>query len=630
MEGLYDAVAQHGSAASSLLYDSNAWVAGKPVLSPLRIVASSRLGASTIGLKLWRNVATHPVIGRLENLETKVNAMLTGRTFAVMTSDPSKIGMLSVIPVAPLLVSLLLLYVLPRTWRYLARQRLAREHGCLPAPGPRLRDPIFGLDFVLEVIQALRKNRRNTTMKSLFEAYGHSFQVKSWGRTTLFTVEPKNLQSVLATNFSAWGVQPLRLFAFEPFVGKGIMCSDGAFWEHSRALIKPTFARTQIGDLRLPAFDAHVDRLIALIPANGVTVDLQPLFARLALDASTEFLFGESVGSLHPDRVLGDKKDFLDAYNYGQMIVGRRFQLPHWNILTRDRKFWSSCETAHAFVEQYITKGISELKSSQVKGSSDEKSILLHELLRQTKDVKDVRNQLMNIFMPAHEATGVALTNVFFQLARHPTVYARLRSEIIDAGDKHEAWTFERLKGLRYLQHVISETFRLNPSIGTTIRVALRDTILPTGGGSDGVKAPLYVNRGDVVTVSLYALHRRRDIFGDDADDFRPERWETLRPPAWSYVPFSGGPRVCPGQNLALTEVAYTTVKILQTFEAMENRDPVGEFVEVYKLSTESKNGAKSACASLHLQRARAGSRDALLELSSNSAYKDKHNEANQ
>ncbi|KAL8963664.1 MAG: hypothetical protein Q9193_000108 [Seirophora villosa] len=196
----------------------------------------------------------------------------------------------------------------------------------------------------------------------------------------------------------------------------------------------------------------------------------------------------------------------------------------------------------------------------------------------------------MNTFMPVHEATDVALTNVFFRFARHPTVYARLRSETIDAGDKREAWTFERLKGLRYLQHVISETLRLNLFIGTAIRVALRDTTLPTGGGSDGVKAPLYVKQGDVVTVSLYALHRRRDVFRDDADDFRSERRGTVQPPAWSDVPFSGGPRVCPGQNLALTEVAYTTVKILQTFEAMENRDS-----EVYKFSTESKKEAKVA-----------------------------------
>ena len=69
--------------------------------------------------------------------------------------------------------------------------------------------------------------------------------------------------------------------------------------------------------------------------------------------------------------------------------------------------------------------------------------------------------------------------------------------------------------------------------------------------------------------------------------------WESLRPPPWSYLKFGGGPRVCPGQNLALTEVAYAIVKIVQAFKSIENRDPVLDFVEVYKITIDSGNGAK-------------------------------------
>lgn len=492
-------------------------------------------------------------------------------------------------------IGLLIFPIIRRVWRYQTRQKTARKQGCSPAPSVQQRDPIFGLDFLVQLYQALRDNRRNVSIRALFDAYGHTFQVKSWGKTKIFTIEPQNLQSVLATDFASWGVQPLRLFAFEPFVGKGIMCSDGKFWEHSRALIKPSFARTQIADLHLATFDAHVQKLIALIPGDGSTIDLQPLFGRLALDSSTEFLFGESVGSLSPGSVTDDAQGFLNAYNHGQMVVGRRFQLPHWNMFTWDQRFWHSCRVAHNFVERYISTARRQLDTPEKGGSDPERFILAHELLRRSKDEKDVRNQLLNVFLPAHEATGVALTNVFFQLARNPSVYLRLRREVLAFGSDDKPWTFERLKSLRYLQNVVSETFRLNPTIGTTIRIALRDTILPTGGGSPTSKTPLYVNKGDIITFSLYAIHRRKDLFGEDADSFKPERWETLRPPHWSYMPFSGGPRVCLGQNLALTEVAYALVKIVQTFKTIENRDPVLEFIEVYKLTTDSKNGAKVA-----------------------------------
>lgn len=475
--------------------------------------------------------------------------------------------------------------------KFLSRRKIRAKHGCLPPPSIPQRDPIFGLDLILQFFKALKENRRNLSMNQLFQVHGHTFQSVTLGTTAIYTIEPKNLQAVFATDFASWGVEPMRLFAFEPFVGKGIMCADGAFWEQSRALIKPTFTRAQIADLHLTAYSVHVSKLLDLLPKDGSTVDLQPLFSRLALDSSTEFLFGESVGSLSPQSVSRDARSFLEAYDYGQMVVGRRLHLPKWNFLTHDKKFWDSCSIAHEFVDGYIAQGRRICENSEKGKVAPERFILAHEMIKETRDHNGIRNQLLNIFLPAHEATGVALTNVFFNLARNPSSYAKLRQEILDAGEQ-AGWTFERLKSLKYLQYVINETFRLNPAIGTNTRMALRDTILPTGGGSSGT-APIYVKKGDRVTMSFYALHRRQDLFGDDANLFRPDRWKTLRPVPWSYLTFGGGPRVCPGQHLALTEVGYTIVKILQRFPAIENRDPVNQFVEVYKITTTSRNGAK-------------------------------------
>ena len=99
-------------------------------------------------------------------------------------------------------------------------------------------------------------------------------------------------------------------------------------------------------------------------------------------------------------------------------------------------------------------------------------------------------------------------------------------------------------------------------------RTAVRATTLPIGGGPEGT-SPILVPAGSLVGWHTYALHRRRDTFGPDADEFRPERWELLRP-GWAFLPFHGGPRTCLGQQLALTEAAYTTVRLLQAFERVE------------------------------------------------------------
>jgi len=70
---------------------------------------------------------------------------------------------------------------------------------------------------------------------------------------------------------------------------------------------------------------------------------------------------------------------------------------------------------------------------------------------------------------------------------------------------------------------------------------------LPVGGGEDGTK-PVAIRKGQVVAFGVYGMHRRKDIWGEDADEFRPERWER-RKMDWAYLPFSGGPRICLGRE---------------------------------------------------------------------------------
>lgn len=156
--------------------------------------------------------------------------------------------------------------------------------------------------------------------------------------------------------------------------------------------------------------------------------------------------------------------------------------------------------------------------------------------------------------------------------------------------------TTSNLKQLEYLHHIINETLRVNPPVNNMTRVATADTTLPLGGGPDGL-SPVFVPKGTVVSSSFYSLHHRKDIYGDDADTWRPERWEklTLSSFAWKFVPFGGGPHVCPGQNLALNRVAFTVARIVAIIDSIENRDPVAEFVPLYKLVVASRNGVKVA-----------------------------------
>jgi cytochrome P450 len=108
---------------------------------------------------------------------------------------------------------------------------------------------------------------------------------------------------------------------------------------------------------------------------------------------------------------------------------------------------------------------------------------------------------------------------------------------------------------------------RLYPSVPINSRTATKMTTLPTGGGPDG-KAPVLVRPGAPVGYCVYVMHRRKDLYGEDADEFRPERWEgdDLKDIGWGYLPFNNGPRVCLGRKLPLRTINRYLLLTITTF----------------------------------------------------------------
>jgi cytochrome P450 len=162
-------------------------------------------------------------------------------------------------------------------------------------------------------------------------------------------------------------------------------------------------------------------------------------------------------------------------------------------------------------------------------------------------------NRYSALMAAGRDTTSALLSWVFYLLATHPRVFKKLRSIIIEdfgtGSDSAKKIDFASLKASRYLQNVISETLRLYPVVPVNIRMAVRDTTLPTGGGSDGTR-PVPVRKGQTIGMIIYSMHRRTDIWGEDAHLFRPERFEN-RKMDWSFIPFSGGPRICLGRKCA-------------------------------------------------------------------------------
>ena len=178
------------------------------------------------------------------------------------------------------------------------RRAFSRKHGCLPAKRHPSRDPIFALDVLNAEWKAVKEHRMLEAMQNAFANLGRTtFGYNALGQHMFHTCDSENTKAILATNFSAWSFGATRN-DLRDLLGEGIFTTDGTAWQHSRELLRPNLVRSQVADLVM--MEAHVQRLISLVPSDGTTCDLAPLFLRLSMDVATDFLFGESTDTLEP------------------------------------------------------------------------------------------------------------------------------------------------------------------------------------------------------------------------------------------------------------------------------------------------------------------------------------------
>lgn len=323
----------------------------------------------------------------------------------------------------------------------------------------------------------------------------------------------------------------------------------------------------------LDTFETHVNHLINKIPRDGSTVNLQTLFFQLTLDSATEFLFGESVNSLGGNEG-SDQHRFGIDFDYAQTVVGKRNRTSWIVALSRDKEYDRACKFVHAFVDQIVYRALEQSKSRDPEKPAEESGryVFLTEVAKRTSDPKQLRDECLNILLAGRDTTASLLSHTFHVLARRPDIFNKLKAEVDELGGARP--DYETLKSMKYLKYVLNESLRLYPVVPANARFSNKNTTLPRGGGPDGM-SPIFIPKGTTVLYNVAAMHYRKDIYGPDAHEFRPERWapeEGLRP-GWGYLPFNGGPRICVGQQFALTEASYTIVRLLQEFDGVENRD---------------------------------------------------------
>ncbi|KAF2647599.1 cytochrome P450 [Lophiostoma macrostomum CBS 122681] len=466
------------------------------------------------------------------------------------------------------------IFLLQKAWSRIHDKNLFKTWGSQKPVWYPHKDPILGLDVLLESAKAVTQGLLLEMTNGFFSEFGRTISWLHLGRQAILTVDPDNLKALLATKFHDFGLGAERMNALQPLFGSGIFNSDGETWQHQRMTLRPFMAR--VGACELAIFETHIQQLLSTFPTNLDTIEIQKSLSSFTLDVSTEVFLGKSTNLLSSTSLAGER--FAAAFDYAQ------------RTLYGEDKFSSSLDEIHDFIDNVLDESRAASKDT---ACTDRDQSFLASVLDQGRTREELKADILNIVLAGKDTMATHLSSIWHFLSQNPSAYARLRSEISVLNSQPP--TKDDLNRFPYLNNFLKEVLRLQPPVALNQRTAIRDTYIPHGAGPDGL-SPLRVPQGASVGYSVYAMHRLSEYFGDDAEVFRPERWETIRP-HWAFVPFHAGPRMCLGRtdNLCATEqyalalAKYSTIRLIQHIQAVEDRN---EFPWTEKLGM--------VCSSMH------------------------------
>lgn len=399
----------------------------------------------------------------------------------------------------------------------------------------------------------------------LVARYGPLFEVRlPLGHRLVMIAEPDGVERVLRSGRENY-VKGTVYDGARLLLGQGLVTSEGELWRRQRDLANPAFRPAKLQQY-LSVMAHCTDQLVKRWQTAGISgpVDVQQEMTRLTLAIAGRTLFGLDL-TQHSERAAAAFGAALDA-------IGRRgpgsLQLPLWLPTPGNRRFRRTLCELDAMVYEVIERfraGLAENADQTLLGAYLESR---DPATGAGMDDRQLRDEVLTLYLAGHETTASLLSWALYQLARHPRIQARVMAEV-DAQLSDEEPSLEQLKELHYSLQVIHETLRLYPPAWTIARNAVADDEVM------GYRVPA----GAIVLISPYFAHRLEAYWPQplhfDPERFRPQAIAARHP--FAYFPFSLGPRICIGMQFSLYEARLVLAMLLRRFEVCStDRKQVG------------------------------------------------------
>ncbi|KAK0229081.1 cytochrome P450 [Armillaria nabsnona] len=404
------------------------------------------------------------------------------------------------------------------------------------------------------------------------------------------TIDTKALTHILFNAYD-YPKPPITRTLLTEVIGQGIIIAEGSEHRRQHKVMSPAFSHSHI----LQFHDIFLEKAKQLrqiwtsecLKSSGkAQIDTVSYLSRLTLDIMALTGFNFKTDSLNaedtPNKVHRAIRELLQTTKEIQTmrIFSAICPILRWIPNEGRARIQATHETLDDFGRQLLAEArIGDTNESSVNnlfslfaranGSSDVP-------IDQRMSEADVLSQIPALLLAGHETTRHVEIVDYSHHTLMNLVQKKLREELLAAST--DTPTVDEMNALPYLDWVIRETLRVNPPVPSLARVAGKDDVIPlrqpfkdTRGTSHDI---IPIKKGELIIIPIMAMNRDKSLWGDDAAEFRPERWEKIPeavnaiPGVWSnMLSFLGGPRSCIGHRFSVAQMKVILFVLIREFE---------------------------------------------------------------
>ncbi|KAI1790345.1 cytochrome P450 [Ganoderma leucocontextum] len=439
------------------------------------------------------------------------------------------------------------------------------------------------------------------------EQYGSIVRVKApFGEDMLWVSDPKALQYIYQTSGYNFPKQPERRILSRLIGDPGLTWAEGDVHKRQRKVMLPAFGSPESKAL-LPVFRHYAEQvtlkwkdLLAGNNGESIKMNVHDYIAPATLEAIGEAAFDYKLGVLDDETSeLGKAYSNLITTIFSAPSNAKVFMqnVAHYVPMSIQEYLYDNLPgkgldkaranrvAAHKVANQLLAEKNAALATG--KAARDVMSILVRENSLETGASRlthqEIVAQMRTIMLAGQETTSNTLSWALLELSKQPAIQNRLRVEvramertIRERGDAD--FTVADFEAMPYLQAVLKEILRFYPAVPHTYRQPLKDDVLPLAKPvttrSGKVVSQVPIRAGLRLILSVCAYNREKDVWGEDAHQFNPERWLASSGKRASSVgvysnllTFSGGVRACIGWRFAIYEVQAFLTELVSNFQ---------------------------------------------------------------